>query len=460
MSKSTGNFLTLRQALDKFSADGMRLTLADAGDTIEDANFVEKMADAGILRLYTFHEWIKEILEAKDSLRTGDASSFNDRVFDSEINRAIRMTEANYENMMYREALKTGFYELQAARDKYREVCTKGMHRDLVFRFIEVQTLLLSPICPHLCDHIWRKIDKSGSIVDASWPVIGKEDEVLLQASAYLENITHDMRLRIKNLIAQQAKKHKGGSPPPKPNHGVIYVASSFPAWQHTTLTIMKNLYNANNGSFPDNREIMTALKDKPEVKKYMKKLMSFVQFVRGSVEKDGLSAMDTTLPFDEKQVLLDNQQYLEKSLGLSRVEIKSSSEADAKIQEDSAPGKPITVFTTQEGLTNGIANDVDKTPLAADTTPLVTPVCRYVNVQLVGTKPACGAKGQIATILLENPKGEFILTQHQLVDQVKSVFGLRDRKLALCSSSACDEVLSGEVLHLHGKTIYACIKI
>ncbi|XP_031558040.1 leucine--tRNA ligase, cytoplasmic-like [Actinia tenebrosa] len=82
MSKSTGNFLTLRQALDKFSADGMRLTLADAGDTIEDANFVEKMADAGILRLYTFHEWIKEILEAKDSLRTGDASSFNDRVFD------------------------------------------------------------------------------------------------------------------------------------------------------------------------------------------------------------------------------------------------------------------------------------------------------------------------------------------------------------------------------------------
>ena len=37
----------------------MRLALADAGDTIEDANFVEKMADAGILRLYTFLEWVK-----------------------------------------------------------------------------------------------------------------------------------------------------------------------------------------------------------------------------------------------------------------------------------------------------------------------------------------------------------------------------------------------------------------
>ena len=37
----------------------MRLTLADAGDTMEDANFVEKMADAGILRLFNYLEWVK-----------------------------------------------------------------------------------------------------------------------------------------------------------------------------------------------------------------------------------------------------------------------------------------------------------------------------------------------------------------------------------------------------------------
>ena len=38
---------------------GMRLALADAGDTIEDANFVEKTADSGLLRLYTLIEWVK-----------------------------------------------------------------------------------------------------------------------------------------------------------------------------------------------------------------------------------------------------------------------------------------------------------------------------------------------------------------------------------------------------------------
>ncbi len=56
----------------------------------------------------------------------------------SEINRAIKLTEANYEKMLFREALKTGFFEFQAARDKYRDVCLNGMHRDLVFKYIEV----------------------------------------------------------------------------------------------------------------------------------------------------------------------------------------------------------------------------------------------------------------------------------------------------------------------------------
>lgn len=71
MSKSEGNFLTLSEAVDKFSADGMRLSLADAGDSVEDANFVESTADAGILRLYTFIEWVKEIMSTKSTLRTG-----------------------------------------------------------------------------------------------------------------------------------------------------------------------------------------------------------------------------------------------------------------------------------------------------------------------------------------------------------------------------------------------------
>lgn len=60
----------------------MRLSLADAGDGIEDANFVENMADAGVLRLFSFLEWVKEMIATKDDqFRSEDCFTFNDNVF-------------------------------------------------------------------------------------------------------------------------------------------------------------------------------------------------------------------------------------------------------------------------------------------------------------------------------------------------------------------------------------------
>lgn len=38
MSKSTGNFMTLKDAVEKYGADATRVALADAGDGTEDAN--------------------------------------------------------------------------------------------------------------------------------------------------------------------------------------------------------------------------------------------------------------------------------------------------------------------------------------------------------------------------------------------------------------------------------------
>lgn len=74
-------YVLLFQHTPSFSLSGMRLALADAGDTVEDANFVETMADAGILRLYTWVEWVKEMIANQNNLRPGPADTFNDRVF-------------------------------------------------------------------------------------------------------------------------------------------------------------------------------------------------------------------------------------------------------------------------------------------------------------------------------------------------------------------------------------------
>jgi leucyl-tRNA synthetase len=169
MAKSTGNFLTLRDALTRYGADATRFALADAGDALEDANFLEKTADDAILKLYTEREFIEESL-ADDTLRSGEWT-WNDKVFDAEINSIIDNCKKAYDHMMFREAIKTGFYELQNARNEYRKATTgngltnvskeekfENMHIDLIKRFATIQALVLSPITPHWSESIWKDL--------------------------------------------------------------------------------------------------------------------------------------------------------------------------------------------------------------------------------------------------------------------------------------------------------------
>lgn len=77
------------------------------------------------------------------------------------MNLKIRETGENYSKMLYKEALKTGFFEFQAARDKYLQLSAlDGINSILTMKYIELQTILLSPICPHVCEYIWQIIGK------------------------------------------------------------------------------------------------------------------------------------------------------------------------------------------------------------------------------------------------------------------------------------------------------------
>lgn len=81
MSKSTGNFMTLYEALDKFGADAMRFCLADAGDSVEDANFISSSAEAAILKLYAFIEWAGAFASDRPKYRDMGKYCFQDNYF-------------------------------------------------------------------------------------------------------------------------------------------------------------------------------------------------------------------------------------------------------------------------------------------------------------------------------------------------------------------------------------------
>ena len=118
MSKSTGNFLTLSEATGKFGADATRVTLADGGDGMDDANFDESVANSTILRLYELRKWCEEMLREAhmvespeqyvnvrdttrlkntDVIQRSGAKVFWDEVFENELNGLVQETVAHYD---------------------------------------------------------------------------------------------------------------------------------------------------------------------------------------------------------------------------------------------------------------------------------------------------------------------------------------------------------------------------
>lgn len=98
------------------------------------------------------------------------------------------------------------------------------------------------------------------------------------------------------------------------------------------------------NGEFFDNKAIAARMKTEPAVKKYMKKVMPYIQMVKERYEAIGKRALDLTSPFDEMKVLNESMGYMTSALELG-IDVKYSSEGDNVIQENTYPGHPTYNF-------------------------------------------------------------------------------------------------------------------
>ena len=363
MSKSTGNSLTLRQSVEKFGADATRLSLADAGDGIEDANFEEKTANANILRLHTLIEWCDEVTRNRSKLRSGPKDSFWDRSFENQINNLIGLTKDAYDRALYKDAMKFGFYEFHTARDLYREATSDvGMHVDLVLLWIRVQALMITPIAPHFAEHLWRVcLGEKTSVQSARWPApTAAVDNSVSSALAYVSGTVKTVR----DAEIMLGKKKKG-APATKYNERApkecrMFVAKDFPAWQDRCVQIVQDNYDGATGAVDDKRvrEQLAAegmLKDK--------KVMNFIVGFKKRIADFGAeTAFNRLLPFNESETLKAASGYLRKSLNFRAVHIESAEEAisraaelegkdgfDAKIVELAEPGMPSFAFYNVE---------------------------------------------------------------------------------------------------------------
>ena len=178
----------------------------------------------------------------------------------------------------YKDALKSGFYELQMARDWYREVTSDiGMHLDLVKYWIRVSCLLIMPIAPHFAEHIWETVlGEKGSIQLALWPEPSHPvDPAILASGAYLRGTIKTIRDAELSMLKKAGKSKTTPFDPKKPKSLRIYVASTFPQWQNVAVEIVQKSFDRERERVDDNevKKILSAqqlMKDK--------RMMPFIQ--------------------------------------------------------------------------------------------------------------------------------------------------------------------------------------
>jgi leucyl-tRNA synthetase len=346
MSKSTGNFLTLKDAVDKFGADATRIAFADAGDSIEDANFEETVANSNILRLFTLKDWIEEV--AKDeTLRTGPADAFADKLFDNELNSLVRETEKHYGNTDFKLALKSGLYDFTSARDAYREMASAagvGMHKDVVLRYIELQALMLAPIAPHWAEYIWLEVlKKSSSIHHALFPTVPEPSPELTAAQQYVRGTSSSILSSEAMFVKRLSKGKTVNFNPRDPKKLTIYAAKKFPAWQEKYIDLVRDAFDTLSLSIND-KELNAKVGKLGE----MKKAMPFVQTLKKRLvqsREDPKTVFERKLPFDEFAVLAEMVGGLKRTAGYKEIEVIA-------LEEGGKSGEVVGTGEKREGLT------------------------------------------------------------------------------------------------------------
>jgi leucyl-tRNA synthetase len=312
---------------------------------------------------------MEEVIAAESSLRGGSPSTYADNVFANEINIAVKETEKSYNNFMFRDALKSGFYDLQLARDEYRLSCgSAGMNRELLGRFMEVQTRLITPICPHYAEHVWQKIlKKEGFAIKAGWPVAGTPDPTLRSANKYLQDSIVLMRKLLQKQESGSKKPKKGAAPPPaesKLTVVLIYVNEHYDGWKEQCLRVLQSNFDSQARSFAPDEEINEALKNcfidrETNFKQVQKLCMPFIRFKKDEARNVGPQALNLKLPFGEINVLEENLELIRRQLGLEHVEVLSAFDGAARAKagrhapvldkNPPSPGEPVAIFMSKE---------------------------------------------------------------------------------------------------------------
>jgi leucyl-tRNA synthetase len=306
-----------------------------------------------VLRLYNQKEWCEEMAKEADLLRTGALNSFQDALFDNEMNVLVHEAKKHYEATNYKIAVKVAFYDFAAARDFYREACAAAgikMHKEVVFRYMELQALILAVVTPHWSDYIWTEVlKKDKSIQFARWPDVPAGNPSLTAARDYVRTVASNANSAESAQLKKKAKGKEASFDTTKPKKLTIFVATKFPAWQAQYMDLLREVWDeSTNKSKIDDRELNARIGKMGGAGG--KKAMPFVQSLKRRLQsgEKASAVLDAKLPFDEGETLVAMVPGLKRTAGLAEAQIVAVVEGSKKGKDLTGGGQEVDLAAPQ----------------------------------------------------------------------------------------------------------------
>jgi leucyl-tRNA synthetase len=194
MSKSKGNFILLKDAIEKYSTDATRIALMDSAEGLNDANWSEKDVVAWKNKLCSFHGIVEKYYDKGKVMLKRPIDTW----LISRFQNYIKNITSHLENVENRSAL-TYFHSMINDLQWYLKR-SEEKNRAIVNYALETITKVLSVYAPFISEEIWQNMGKDKFILLEKWPEFDskKIDEDIVKEEDMFMKICEDIKQVIK----------------------------------------------------------------------------------------------------------------------------------------------------------------------------------------------------------------------------------------------------------------------
>ena len=339
MSKSLGNIIPLRRAIQDYGADTIRLAILISSELLQDADFSFDTARSIRIKLFEFYTLSQQILNSNfynkvsnpnlslDELLYLDISEneyslqLEDRWLISKLQRLINNVTRSLETLRIREALHNILYVFDQHINWYKKrINAKKRSNDnmvnkILILCFSIRIKLLSPFAPFISEEIWNNLGSRSSIVASKWPTVFNEkiDPLSEESDEFIKRLTLD----ISNIIKVTKKL---------PHTIYIYCSSS--GKQKIYQKILKIITLTNERNFGN---IMKKLIQDPETS-YAKTDPSFVKKTVEDILSESVESRNNRLnlnSLDEISIIKDSENLISNEIEFENIRINVYSEEE-----------------------------------------------------------------------------------------------------------------------------------